>query len=220
MNNQKAWNSQWDVQKAQWFENPAFVKEAVDAFEGLAPLQEPVLDVGCGRGVFTKEIGTRAGGDIIGCDLAEDSLHAIPVPACAADACKLPFPDASFGSVTAVLLIEHLPDPSEFIAESRRILKPGGHLYLLYPNLFSMVAPALFLYRNVLNKRDIPIHNPMSRGQVEKMMISAGIEPVGSSNISIADYRKGVERLMGMTARLCLPASMGEEVILVGKKNM
>src|SRR5438034_5931485 len=43
-----------------------------------------------------------------------------------ADACALPFPDASFDRVLAVECIFHFPSRLRFLKEAARVLKPGG----------------------------------------------------------------------------------------------
>ena len=47
-----------------------------------------------------------------------------------ADACSLPFPDASFDRVLAVECIFHFPSRERFFAEVFRVLRPGGTLTL------------------------------------------------------------------------------------------
>jgi SAM-dependent methyltransferase len=45
----------------------------------------------------------------------------------------LPFADASLGGVVAILVLQHLTRPAAFIAEIRRCLRPGGHLFITAP---------------------------------------------------------------------------------------
>ncbi|WP_437167876.1 class I SAM-dependent methyltransferase [Falsiroseomonas sp. E2-1-a4] len=48
----------------------------------------------------------------------------------AGDACTLPFADASFDRVLAVECIFHFPSRAAFLAEVRRVLRPGGALVI------------------------------------------------------------------------------------------
>jgi SAM-dependent methyltransferase len=49
-------------------------------------------------------------------------------------------PAESCDAVTMLDAIEHLPDPYEVVAEAQRILKPGGVLFVLTPDLGAPVA--------------------------------------------------------------------------------
>jgi SAM-dependent methyltransferase len=49
------------------------------------------------------------------------------------DGDQLPYSDAMFDVVTSGHVIEHTRDPGRYLAESLRVLKPGGFLNLEYP---------------------------------------------------------------------------------------
>lgn len=46
------------------------------------------------------------------------------------DGMNLTFPDTSFDFVISANVIEHVPDPTKFIREAARVLKPNGVCYL------------------------------------------------------------------------------------------
>lgn len=46
----------------------------------------------------------------------------------------LPFPDQSFDAAVSVSVIEHVDNPLNYLSEILRVLKPGGTLYLGFPN--------------------------------------------------------------------------------------
>ncbi|MGH3875878.1 MAG: class I SAM-dependent methyltransferase [Actinophytocola sp.] len=57
--------------------------------------------------------------------------HPMPVQLTVAGAEKLPFPDASFDTVAAAMILCTVPDPDVVLAEIERVLKPGGQYLFL-----------------------------------------------------------------------------------------
>jgi SAM-dependent methyltransferase len=99
-----------------------------------------VLDGGCGRGdkVFALR---RAGFDAVGLDFAEQTARAVhaavpELPIACGDVRKLPFADASFDGYWSLGVIEHFFDGyGEIQDEIRRVLRPGGTLFLTFPSI-------------------------------------------------------------------------------------
>lgn len=56
------------------------------------------------------------------------------------DAHNLPFRDNSFDAVICESLLEHVREPARVINEMRRILKPGGKVYVMMPFMFNFHA--------------------------------------------------------------------------------
>ncbi len=100
-----------------------------------------VLDFGCGAG-YGAAILRRAGARlVIGSDLApaavryaRDRYGGPGIGFCAADCEAACFPDARFDLVVSFELIEHLRSYRAFLAEVRRILRPGGLFLVSTPN--------------------------------------------------------------------------------------
>ncbi len=98
-----------------------------------------LLDIGCGNGAFVR--AARAWGwDAEGLDPDPNAaavVRAAGLPITVGSLPKLGYPDASFAAVTMSHSIEHLHDPLAGLHEIRRILQPGGTVWIATPNLDS-----------------------------------------------------------------------------------
>ena len=95
---------------------------------------QDVLDVGCGTGRLATAAAQRVGpsGAVTGLD-RNDGMLAVArrsggVAWRQGDAHDLPFPDASFDRVTCAFVLMFLDDPAVALAETVRVLRPGGRL--------------------------------------------------------------------------------------------
>lgn len=124
------------------------VVAAIEAARGRAVGPgEKALEVGCGTAALSAALAAR-GADVVASDvslrwlvlarkrLAEGGWHGVELVACAAE--SLPFESESFELVAAADVIEHVADPDRFVAESARVLRPGGLLFLATPNRYSL----------------------------------------------------------------------------------
>ncbi|MDJ0733708.1 MAG: class I SAM-dependent methyltransferase [Nostocaceae cyanobacterium] len=99
-----------------------------------------LLDVGCGSG-WSSYLLSQAGYQVVGIDLnaagfecpSDDNLTLVE-----GSAMNLPFEDASFDIIATHQAIEHIPNPQQAIMEMIRVLKPGGTLCIVAPNLLSL----------------------------------------------------------------------------------
>ena len=95
------------------------------------PARGPALDLGCGRGLWMERLGGR-GMALVGVERELDRAAgaARHGPVVSADAANVPLKDASMGLVWCTHVLHHLPDPARVLAEVRRVLRPGGALFL------------------------------------------------------------------------------------------
>lgn len=120
--------------------------EAIQAYP-----RGPVADIGCRSGILLTWLYVSGFSDLYGCDikrpypplksaLTQMKLRTAAVGARmylanrknmrVAPAENTGFPDSFFSAVTAMSVIEHSVDTPAFFAEVRRILQPGGILFV------------------------------------------------------------------------------------------
>ena len=118
---------------------------------------ERILDVGCGSGVYTRELVER-GAKVVATEFTPTPLAlakrnvgelAAQVEFRLEDAQALSLPDAAFDKVLLTEVIEHLPEPERAIAEAARVLRPGGLLVVSTPSRFSPMNLAYALKRRI-----------------------------------------------------------------------
>ena len=84
-----------------------------------------VLEVGSGAGYLQDVVQ-----DYTGLDISPSAGRHYHKPFIAASATDMPFPDGTFDALWTINVLEHIPNPESALLEMRRVLKPGGVLYL------------------------------------------------------------------------------------------
>lgn len=111
-----------------------------------------VLDLGCGIGFWTTELGMRGVGKISAADLTETALsltkkrleiYEIKAELSLQNAEAMSFSNNSFDHVNCQGVIHHTPNTEKAIAEIARVLKPGGTISVsvYYRNAFLRLWP-------------------------------------------------------------------------------
>lgn len=111
--------------------------DALDRIERIVPERGRLLDFGCGAGHFFER-AQRRGWDAHGIDMGKwcgmaaerrglSNLHVGRLE-------DLGFDDGSFDVVFGKGVLEHLTRPVEQVRAFRRLLRPGGVLYVIVPN--------------------------------------------------------------------------------------
>lgn len=157
-------------------------------FRQYLPRNEKILEAGSGRGRWVFYL-RRLGYDVVGIDIAEsDIAHAKQfdpsIPITYDDVLHTSFPDAAFGAVISLGVVEHFEDgPQSAFREVMRLLKPGGLFLVTVPTLnfvrvaiVNRVKDLQLFYRKL---RKIPVlfeEYRYSRRHFSRLLREAGFE--------------------------------------------
>jgi SAM-dependent methyltransferase len=99
--------------------------------ERVADPEAPLLDVGCGDGSLVREL-LAAKLDAFGLDPWAERLGLDQERFRCSTVSRIPWPDAAFGTVCALDVLEHVDDRAA-LQELCRVLRPGGALLVAVP---------------------------------------------------------------------------------------
>lgn len=90
---------------------------------GLA--DKSILDIGAGRGRYQDIVA-----DYTAVDISSEAARYFHKPFYVGSATALPFGDSRFDAAWSLWVLEHVPNPEWALNEMRRVVKPGGLIYL------------------------------------------------------------------------------------------
>jgi SAM-dependent methyltransferase len=153
---------------------------------------EPVLDVGCGEGRLVSRLRQR-GVWVVAFDFSPTMLAAVDGARARGDARILPFPNGAFKSVAALYMLYHLDDPRLALAESQRVLCPGG--------LFATVTPSRYndpeLAHVLPAERRSTFDAEIAPALVREFFVDVEVEPWDAPLIHLPDHEAVVTYLIG-----------------------
>ncbi len=104
---------------------------------GAAGEQLTILDLGCGTGRFTVPLAKAFGAKVVGVEPSEKMRRQAETNASHPQVAYLPgsaeviaYEDASFDAAFVSMVIHHFRSLAEVCQELRRILKPGGWVFV------------------------------------------------------------------------------------------
>ena len=137
----------------RWLDE-VFRKDMYERYEFTLKTCEPVagrsfLDVGCGNGLYSVELGRRGAGTVVGLDIAEGMLERCRTAAAAAgvdDRCTFIHsdllnyePDTKFDVSFGIGLFDYISDPLPVLTKMRAVT--SGTAIMAFPRLGTWRAP-------------------------------------------------------------------------------
>ena len=178
--------------------------------------QRPLLDLGCGDGLFGKLFFKDK--PEVGLDFSAGELHTAAARGAyaqlvRADIARVPFEDNSFASVFSNGVLEHVHDLAAGLAEIRRVLRPGGRLIFTVPTMEDelQLAGTTLLRRVGLPKAALLYADTYNRafGQINLFTWQGWRDRLAESGLSLVRHRayagQAVFRLHDLTMPLSLP---------------
>jgi len=156
-----------------------------------------VLDVGCGVGsieaLFRQQHPDRTRATHVdGLDISGEMIRRatdLDLTNChfrVYDGWTLPHPADQFDLAIAIEVIEHVEYKARFLAEIRRVLRPGGRLFLTTPNPQCLALRTELLMENVgrwILHRPAPVKDAfIGIEDLSRMLRAAGFRPVGAGS--------------------------------------
>ncbi len=146
----------WSSPAPRYFGYGAYREEAqnylrtferrVRAISRFLPSSGTVLDVGCAAGYFLavmREKGWTVTGVEPSETIASFGMRKFDIPILVGRVEQMSLKAASFDLITLWDVIEHVPNPREFLLHLRKLLKPGGKILLETQDVQSPVARLL-----------------------------------------------------------------------------
>jgi 2-polyprenyl-3-methyl-5-hydroxy-6-metoxy-1,4-benzoquinol methylase len=153
----------------------------------------PVLDVGCGGGLFLGVMRQR-GARVVGLDSSIDAARAAwisnQVPAACSLLSSAPLRPESCAAITMFHVLEHLYDPRCYLRAAHELLRPDGRLIIQVPNAGCW---QFLLLGASWNGVDVPRHLYNFRPpDLERLLDSTGFEVLRRKYFSLRDNPAGL----------------------------
>lgn len=144
--------------------------------EFISSNDDVILDVGCGNAWLAKELLPKHK-TIISMDIStknpKEAIKKFPSEnhfAIVADAFHLPIKESSLDVVIASEIMEHVPNPTDFVSSLYKVLKPDGKLIITTP-YNEKILKSLCVHCNQLTPHDAHLHS-FNREKIKQILPS------------------------------------------------
>lgn len=148
------------------------------------PEKLSALDVGCGVGLIDSlleaRLGSLCGVDPSGASLTHSSERNRSVSYCVGDGAGLPFATGGFDIAFAVCVVHHVPSDRRgaFVAELRRVVRPGGLVVIFEHNPLNPVT------RLAVSRCEFDADAELvTRRATTRLLARAGLTPIEARDI-------------------------------------
>jgi len=146
-----------------------------------------LLDVGCGAGQFL-EVAVARGWNAEGTEISSSAAPFLEGRRVTVHRGELPdiSLDRAYDAVTLFEVIEHFRRPQAYLDAARRLLRPGGRLYLTTPNFDGLSRRLLGGRWRVMAPEHLAYYSPRA---LRRALTAAGFVDVGvrSKNLDVVD---------------------------------
>lgn len=154
--------------------------KAVRTYLNSLPRGTRVLDAGCGEGVLVDEFRDTLAIEGLDANYSSANVTAGSITA-------MPYADGTFARALCLDVLEHLTmaDQERALAELRRVLSPGGELFVTVPNLAHLQSRIHFVLTGRLIRTANPAKHPGDRpiGEYLELARRAGFRLVEQRGI-------------------------------------
>ena len=192
------------------YRTPEIVQQRARTLEALdLRAGERVLDLGCGPGLLSLELGEAVGpgGSVVGIDRSAEMLsvararckHLAQIEFRTGSAEKLEQQPGAFDAVACVQVLLYLHNVADVLGEIHRVLRPGGRVVIIETDWRSVVLNSSdsHLSRRMFSAWDGAVSSPNLPPRLGALLHAAGFTQLRVEAIPIIGLHNSADNFVG-----------------------